>query len=690
MGPARGPLWTSPSGHEYLSLLWEEAGRQRCLLFMEGTSLFRLASDTAAVVDEWAMIIQDAVRASGLNPTLLVKKGTQVVPASPWLALLVLLPLLLVFLFVFRTNWGGSLLVMVLGIGAPLLFRQRRVTLGAFPAPAPTVVHPAGVADAVPNTTGPAAALGFRSASAARWLLLSHLGFLGFLGSVPGWERMWGFTGFFGFAGVATLSEFMHRQAKTSGPLRGWRKAILTTVTAMVIALPLRASVIQTFVLRGNSAAPELPAGSWVLVWKLSQSFAVGDMVVYKEGDLAFAGRLVKLGKEYLVVQRNGTGDLTVSRDLVIGKVIAQTRAAAHSEPAAPLPPKSASSAAAPPSLAPLSEQALTAWIIEGKVLGWDGKPVPEAEVKVSLGSTPFATLGTGKTQRDGSYHITFGASAARAPQDLRGVLQPVLIRVEKKEYAEKDLCQAGELQMAWELTPEQKAGGVPSGLDRVLLPGRPLHTDFVLLPAATVRGVLLNPDGSPLPDRGITLVGNRMPPGKSIYATASADRNGRFVFDDVSTQHDWSFSVDDDPRFTKRTAPRRFSVPGYHEVSFILDGDHLQPLPSVQKDLFAEFCAAPEMKEGTFTVWFKRIHYFGDDVPDANDKSAFEASSGPSFAKKSLVFVPNHYQVADKMAQAVGWDKPGVAATVELRWATDGGAREWIELTNLVKLGWH
>lgn len=348
VGPARGPLWTSPSGHEYLSLLWEEAGRQRCLLFMEGTSLFRLASDTVAVVDEWATVIQDAVQASGLNPTLLVKKDTQVVPASPWLALLVLLPLLLVFLLVFRTNWAGSLLVLTVGIGAPLLFRQRRVTLGMSPAQAPTVVHPAGVAEGKPPTTGPAAALGFRSVSAARWLFLSQLGFLGFLGSVPGWERLWGFTGFFGFAGVAVISELLHRQANTSGPLRGWRKGILNIVFGVAIALPLRASVIQTFVLRGNSAAPELPAGSWVLVWRLSHSYAVGDMVVYKQGTLAFAGRLVKLDDAYIVVQRNGTGDHTVPRDLVIGKVIAQTRAAAPPAAATPLPPKSASSAATP------------------------------------------------------------------------------------------------------------------------------------------------------------------------------------------------------------------------------------------------------------------------------------------------------------------------------------------------------
>jgi signal peptidase I len=53
-------------------------------------------------------------------------------------------------------------------------------------------------------------------------------------------------------------------------------------VLAVAIALPIQQFLLQPFVLKGSSAAPELPKGSLVLVWKLPQRFEPGDMVVYR------------------------------------------------------------------------------------------------------------------------------------------------------------------------------------------------------------------------------------------------------------------------------------------------------------------------------------------------------------------------------------------------------------------------
>lgn len=176
---------------------------------------------------------------------------------------------------------------------------------------------------------------------------ISWLGFLGFLGAVPGWERMWGFTGFFGFIGVATFIEIFHRRRDgTRHPaLRTWwHKAWVSLLLVVVIVIPVRMFLLQVFVLPGGEASPELPKGSRVLVWKLAGSLSMGDMIVYEQDGKAFAGRVAKAEGTEIIVRRNNTGDITVPRSNIIGKVILNTRASSVElrGPAAPKPPADA------------------------------------------------------------------------------------------------------------------------------------------------------------------------------------------------------------------------------------------------------------------------------------------------------------------------------------------------------------
>ncbi|MDZ4405188.1 protein kinase [Prosthecobacter sp.] len=216
-------------------------------------------------------------------------------------------------------------------------------------------------------------------------------------------------------------------------------------------------------------------------------------------------------------------------------------------------------------------------WIVEGRVMDDANKPVPDADIHVSAGMGSLHVTSEGKTGADGRYRVTFGPGFSMAKKDRAGSLQAALVHVGKDGYTEKNLCEAGNLQMAWELTKQQLAGGWQPGPTRTFLPGKPLAVDFVLVPAAQIQGTLIDKGGKPVANREIVITGDRIGPGGSIYGATRTDSQGRFTFKDVSTQHAWSFSIDDRSGHPNRTPPDRFRDARVHEVTFIADGDTLK-----------------------------------------------------------------------------------------------------------------
>lgn len=216
-------------------------------------------------------------------------------------------------------------------------------------------------------------------------------------------------------------------------------------------------------------------------------------------------------------------------------------------------------------------------WIVEGRVVDDSGKPVSDANIHVSAGMGSLHVTGEGKTGVDGHYRVTFGPGFLMAKKDRAGALQVALVHAGKDGYAEKNLCEAGNLQMAWELTKQQLAGGWQPGPARTFLPGKPLTVDFVLVPAAQIQGTLLAKDGKPVANRVIVITGDRIGPGGSIYGATRTDSQGRFTFKDVSTQHAWSFSIDDRSGHPNRTPPDRFATPIEHRITLEADGKTLR-----------------------------------------------------------------------------------------------------------------
>jgi uncharacterized protein (TIGR03435 family) len=92
--------------------------------------------------------------------------------------------------------------------------------------------------------------------------------------------------------------------------------------TAFVILLLIRMFFLQSFTAGSDAAAPEIPRGSQFLVWKLTHTFAPGDLIAYHHDTWASVGRVVRNENGVVSVNRNGRADLDVPVDAILGKVV--------------------------------------------------------------------------------------------------------------------------------------------------------------------------------------------------------------------------------------------------------------------------------------------------------------------------------------------------------------------------------
>ena len=103
------------------------------------------------------------------------------------------------------------------------------------------------------------------------------------------------------------------------------KRIAIQILIAVAIAVPVRASVITSFRIAGDSVTPELPNGSRVLVYRLASDFQAGDIVAYSSESKTFVGRFAATTPDGFRLARNRE-DVTVPRNHVIGKVVVTTR----------------------------------------------------------------------------------------------------------------------------------------------------------------------------------------------------------------------------------------------------------------------------------------------------------------------------------------------------------------------------
>jgi hypothetical protein len=109
------------------------------------------------------------------------------------------------------------------------------------------------------------------------------------------------------------------------------RKLPLQLAIALVLAFAVRYSVAQTFYVSGDGAAPMIPRGSRVLVYKLAHSFNPDDVVVYRNTSGEFLlGTILRESHSngWIVARYTGSQREVheVPRERIVGRVFLNTR----------------------------------------------------------------------------------------------------------------------------------------------------------------------------------------------------------------------------------------------------------------------------------------------------------------------------------------------------------------------------
>jgi signal peptidase I len=180
-------------------------------------------------------------------------------------------------------------------------------------------------------------AMGFHTVWGQRLMMVSLPGVLGFLGFVPGLEKLCILSVFLVFLFIASLIEWLNRQFRNRAVVPRqpwWQRALYNIAIALLLALPLRAWVVQAFVINGKSVEPEIPPGSHMLVWKLSKSFTPGDIIAHRHADQVWVSRVVRVEGDAFIVQRNQWPEEKLPSKDVIGKVVSVYWRASSSKPA--------------------------------------------------------------------------------------------------------------------------------------------------------------------------------------------------------------------------------------------------------------------------------------------------------------------------------------------------------------------
>ena len=104
------------------------------------------------------------------------------------------------------------------------------------------------------------------------------------------------------------------------------RRLARNLAIAIAIIVPIRAFALAPYRAVGAEVAPEIRPGSRVLAWTIAPTFTPGHIAVYYKDDHPFLGRVAGVSASGIVIANNYHPEQTVPSDLIIGRVILNTR----------------------------------------------------------------------------------------------------------------------------------------------------------------------------------------------------------------------------------------------------------------------------------------------------------------------------------------------------------------------------
>ena len=182
-------------------------------------------------------------------------------------------------------------------------------------------------------------------------------------------------------------------------------------------------------------------------------------------------------------------------------------------------------------------------WKALGKVTDPAGRPLVGVQVWASTGRGTLRRTGTATSGEDGHYELSFGPGIFFEKKEATGLLAAI-IGAHLPGFFEENLNRQGAYTAAdGEPTGEQLQLW-KTGRDRIFLPGQPKELNFIMRPAGRVAGKLIDEAGNPLTGYSVSLTGPDLAPASSVWVSAIADAQGRFVLEDIPTTYRFQFTV--------------------------------------------------------------------------------------------------------------------------------------------------
>jgi protocatechuate 3,4-dioxygenase beta subunit len=207
----------------------------------------------------------------------------------------------------------------------------------------------------------------------------------------------------------------------------------------------------------------------------------------------------------------------------------------------APLLAGCESVAPSPESGAEAAASAEERWVVSGRITDEEGQGLAGVEVLAHCGAGTLLVTGRGRSDAQGRYTLHF-QPGMRIFRDEEGAwetsLQAATISPLLAGYSERNLHRQGDLRMAHRAPEADSARGVDP--EEVVILGREHRVDFVMVPAATIRGMVIDEKGEPRAGVKLWIVGEELPPSFSVLASIVTDDEGRFEHAGVPPRYFW------------------------------------------------------------------------------------------------------------------------------------------------------